>query len=87
MPSPPTISELRKAGEIGDDEIDAAVDVVMESPETSAYPVGGGHLLNLALAVQTHDPTARALADSDRSEKFKRKMARTAILLARPDRR
>lgn len=79
-----TTGELVKALRITPDEVSAAVDALIAKPDTGSYPVGDGYLLDLAAAVAAHQPSAAALADPDRTEKFKRTMARTAILLARP---
>ncbi|MGV7034828.1 hypothetical protein [Methylobacterium symbioticum] len=80
----PTTGDLVKAKAITTDEVEAAVDALLAKPDTGPYPVGGGYLLDLAAAVKAHQPSAAALADPDRPEKFRRTMARTAILLARP---
>lgn len=80
-----TTSDLRKAAEITDDEINAAVDAVLAKPDTGPYPIGGGYLLDLAAAVDAHEPTRTALADADSRQGWRRTMARTAILMARPE--
>ncbi|MEE7478391.1 hypothetical protein [Methylobacterium hispanicum] len=80
-----TTGELRKAAEITDDEINAAVDAVLAKPKTGQYPIGGGYLLDLAAAVEAHDPSAKALADPEAKPGWRRTMARTAILMARPE--
>ena len=78
-------ADLRKAAEITDDEINAAVDAVLAKPETGSYPLGGGYMLDLAAVVAAHEPSAKALADPETKPGWRRTMARTAILLARPD--
>ena len=80
-----TTGDLRKAAEITDDEINAAVDAVLAKPKTGQYPIGGGYLLDLAAAVEAHGPSAKALADPEAKPGWRRTMARTAILMARPD--
>ena len=80
-----TTADLRKAAEITDDEINAAVDAGLAKPETGSYPIGGGHMLDLAAAVAAHEPSAKALADPETKPGWRRTMARTAILLARPE--
>ena len=71
MTDTPTTGELLKAKAILSDEVDAAVDAVLAKPDLGA-------------AIKAHNPALAALTDLDRPEKFKRTMARTAILLARP---
>ena len=85
MSTNPSIGELYKAKAITSDEIDAAEDAVLAQPGEGPYPIGDGYLLDLSAAIEAHEPSAAALADPDRPEKFRRTMARTAILLARPD--
>ncbi len=79
-----TTGTLRKAAEITDDEINAAVDAVLAKPKTASYPIGGGHLLDLAAAVEAHEPSAKPLADPEAKPRWRRTMARTAILMGRP---
>lgn len=79
-----TITDLRKAAEITDDEIHSAVDAVLAKLATDSYPIGGGYILNLAAAVAAHEPSAKALADPDAKPGWRRTMARTAILMGRP---
>lgn len=81
----PTTGDLLKANAITFDEIDAAVDAVLAQPSIGPYPISDGYLLDLSEAIQAHEPSAVALNDPDRPEKFKRTMARTAILLAQPE--
>jgi len=79
---PPTVSELRKAAEITDQEIDAAVDVVLADLATEAYPLAKGWTLDLVETLRTNTRAAEALT-TDMSA-WKRNMVRTAILLAHP---
>ena len=79
-----TTADLRKAAEITDDEINAAVDAVLAKPETGSYPIGGGYMLDLASAVEAHEPTRTALANPESRPGWRRTMVRTAILMARP---
>lgn len=80
-----TTGELRKAAEITDDEINATVDAALAKPETGSYRIGGGYMLDLAAAIQAHEPARKALVDEATQPGFRRAMARTAILLARPE--
>lgn len=77
--------ELRKAIEISGDEIDAAVIALPAKPGTGSYPIGGGDLLDLAVAVEAHEPARTALASGEATCGFRRAMARTAILITRLD--
>jgi hypothetical protein len=84
MATNPTVSDLRKAAEISDDEIDAAVDAYSAGRGVSPFIFAAGYVLDVAAAVHAHLPAKAAVAHPDRSEKFKRNMVRTAILLAHP---
>lgn len=79
---PPTVSELRKAAEISDDEINAAVDAVLADLATEAYPLAKGWTLDLVDTLRTNTSAAEALT-TDKAA-WKRNMVRTAILLAHP---
>jgi hypothetical protein len=82
MPTNPTVSELRKAAEISDQEIDAAVDAVLADLATEAYPPAKGWTLDLVETLRTNERAAEALK-TDKAA-WKRNMVRTAILLAHP---
>ena len=81
----PTTGDLFKAKTVTDDEVNAAVDVFMRDATVSLFRFNSGHTLDPAAAVKAHDPAACAFTNPDRSEKFRRGMVRTAILLARPE--
>jgi hypothetical protein len=51
---PPTVSELRKAAEVTDREIDAAVDLVLADLATEAYPLAKGWTLDLVETLRTN---------------------------------
>lgn len=53
--------------------------------KTGSYPVGGGRLLDLAAAVEAHGPSAKALADPEAKQGWRRTMKRTAIVMGRPN--
>ena len=80
--NPPT-SALVKAKVITSEQVEAAALAVLADQQTGRFPIADGYTLDLAAAVQAHQPAAAALPDPDRSEKSKLTMARTAILLAR----
>ncbi|MEE7449443.1 hypothetical protein MRF4_17410 [Methylobacterium radiotolerans] len=82
MASNPSVSELRKAAEITDQEIDAAVDAVLADLATEAYPLAKGWTLHLVETLRTNARAAEALTTDKPA--WKRNMVRTAILLAYP---
>jgi hypothetical protein len=84
MAANPTVSDLRKAAEITDQEIDAVVDAYLVEPKFAPFRFASGHAINVAAAVEAHQPAKAAVIDPDRSEKFKRTKVRTAILLVQP---
>ena len=84
MASNPTVSELRKAVDITDDEVEAAIDAYLGDPKFAPFHFACGHAINVAAAVEVHQPAKAAMIDPDRSAEFKRNMVRTAILLAHP---
>lgn len=79
---PPTVSELRKAAEVTDQEIDAAVDAVLADLAAEAYPLAKGWALDLVKTLRTNTRAAEALTTDKPA--WKRNMVRTAILLAHP---
>lgn len=79
---PPTVSELRKAAEVTDQEIDAAVDTVLAELATESYPLAKGWTLDLVETLRTNARAAEALTTDKPA--WKRNMVRTAILLAHP---
>ncbi|MGU3668211.1 hypothetical protein ACLBX9_28835 [Methylobacterium sp. A49B] len=78
----PTVSELRKAAEISDQETYAAVDAVLADLTAEAYPLAKGWTLDLVEVLETNERAAQAL-ETDKSA-WKRNMIRTAVLLAHP---
>jgi hypothetical protein len=84
MATTPTVAELRKCAEITDQEIDAAVDGYLAGPRAEPFRFASGYVIDVAAAIERHMPAKIALADADRTPKFKRNMVRTAILLAHP---
>ena len=74
-------SDLLKAKIVTDEEVNAAVDVFMKDATVSLFRFASGHTLDPASAVKAYEPSRAAVADQDRTEKFRRGMVRTAILL------
>ena len=87
MPDIPTIGDLYKAKLITDDELRAAVEAYFADPTEDAYPIAEGYDLDLAAAVQGHEPARKTLEHPDRTDKFKQTMVRTALIAARPEKR
>ena len=83
MPDP-TTGDLCKAKTITDEEVNAAVDCFLNDMTTRFFQFASGHSLDLADAIRTNQPARGAVAHPDRSDKFRRRMVLTAILLARP---
>ncbi|MHB2208527.1 hypothetical protein [Methylobacterium sp. CM6257] len=81
----PTIGDLRRAAEITDQEIDAAVEAYLADPKAEPFRFASGHQIDVAAAVDAHQPARAAAADPDQTRRFvKWTMIRTAILLAHP---
>ena len=80
----PTIGELYKANTVTDEAINTAVDAILAGDEDEAFPIAVGWTLNLPAALVMHPPSAKALADVDQPDAFRRAMARSAVILARP---
>jgi hypothetical protein len=78
------LSDLWKASEVTDQEIDAAVDAYLANQKAGPFRFAAGYEIDVAAAVHAHSPSKAAIADPDRTAKFKRIMVRTAILLAHP---
>ena len=79
---PPPVSGLRKAAEVTDQEIDAAVDAALADLATEAYPLAKGWTLDLLETLGTNTRAAEALTTDKPARK--RNMVRTAILLGHP---
>ena len=79
-----TVSELRKAAEVSDREIDAAVQTYFTSPKGSPFRFPSGYEINVADAFRALEPAKATLLEADCTSEFMRNMVRTAILLAHP---
>lgn len=82
MATNPTVSELRKAADGPDQEIDAAVDAVLDDLAAPAYPLVKGWTLDLVEMLRTNERDAEALK-TDKAA-WRRNMVRAAVLLAHP---
>ena len=84
MAENPTTGELFKAKVILEADVVAAVEAVFAGQATDAYPIKDGYTLDLLAAIEGN-PAARAgLVAEGVSVAYRRNLARTAILLARP---
>jgi hypothetical protein len=80
----PTVSDLRKAAEITDQEIDASVNAYVAKPAAAPFRFASGHEVDAAAAVDSYQPAIAAVVDPNRTAKFKWTMIRTAVLLTHP---
>ena len=84
MAANPTVFDLWRAGRITDYDIDAAIDAYLADPKAEWFRFACGDEVDVAAAVEADLPARAAVADPDRSSKFKRTVVRAAILLAHP---
>ena len=83
--SPPTVGDLVKAKAITPNEIEAAVEAVLNGRTEAPYHFADGWSLDLAEAVNGHPFANRALEGIGGTDGFQRIMARTAILMGWPE--
>ena len=81
MPSAPTIGDLFKAKEVSTEDIEAVARGWFEDRVEGRIPIGK-HAVDIAAAVEAHEPTRDALDDDSATEGRKLMMVRTAIILA-----
>ncbi|UYW34503.1 hypothetical protein [Methylorubrum extorquens] len=79
----PTVGELFKAQAITDEQVNAAVEAYLKDPETRAYPIADGYVLDLAAAVAGHGWASSVVGSPEFSLGFKRGAVWTAVVLAR----
>ncbi|GJD97308.1 hypothetical protein [Methylobacterium iners] len=84
MAERPTICDLMQYGEIRGAHLAAAVDTYFRAPQTTAYAIGGAHVVDLAKAIRSSAEARLILADDTVPDSVKRAAVRTAILLAQP---
>ncbi|QDI81055.1 hypothetical protein E8E01_11720 [Methylorubrum populi] len=86
MPDPnPTVGELFKAKAVTDEQVNAAVEAYLATPDTSEHPIADGYSLDLGGAVAGHRWASEVVANTEATENLKRAAVRTAILLARAE--
>ena len=84
MANASNLTTLMTQGIISESEVAQAVDAYLSEPMTTLFVTYGGHQLNLAEAVGAHPFAQQAACAPWTSQKLKRQLVRTAILLARP---
>ncbi|WP_336492344.1 hypothetical protein [Methylobacterium nigriterrae] len=82
-----TVSSLLARGKISNVDVAAAVDAYLSDPDTKAYCLGDQFSLDLSTAVAAHPFTAKTLKQAKAGVSARRAAVRTAIMLARPDKR
>ena len=82
-----TISSLLARGLISNADITAAVEAYLSDPETTTYRLGNQFALDLSAAVAAHPFTVKALKQGKAGVSARRAAVRTALLLARPEKR
>ncbi|WP_132254418.1 hypothetical protein [Methylobacterium segetis] len=87
MAEQPTTGGLFKAKAITEDDVLAAVDAYLADPTTSLFLMGDGYGLDLDAAVRSHAWAAQTVFNAEATDHLKRAAVRTAILLARPEKR
>ena len=81
------ISSLLARGKISKADLTAAVDAYLSDPETTAYPLGDQFALDLSAAVAAHPFTVKTLKQRKAGLSARRAAVRTALMLARPEKR
>ncbi|MFG5120895.1 hypothetical protein [Methylorubrum sp. POS3] len=82
--SSPVVSELFKARDVTDDDVNRLVEAVLDSPMDRARP-NDGYAVDLAAAVEASAFAKSVLGNKDSAPATRRSAARTAIRLARAD--
>ena len=87
MAETPTVSELFKAKEITEEEINATITAYVAGAWDEVVVFAGTYSVNVAAAVEAVPQLRERAHDPDASEFLKRIAVRTAIMLARPEKR
>ncbi|MER2269091.1 hypothetical protein [Methylobacterium oxalidis] len=85
MAETPTIGELFKAKEIGEEEVDAAITGYLAGALDEVVVFADTYRVNVAAAVKAVPKLRDRAHDPDASEFLKRIAVRTALMLARPE--
>ena len=83
----PTTSELLKAEAISEDNVQAAVSAYMADPSAQSVDLGSGYTSDLQAAIAASVLAKDLLSKPLPDEYLKRAAVRSAILLARPEKR
>ncbi|MHB2205095.1 hypothetical protein [Methylobacterium sp. CM6257] len=84
MATNPTVSELRKAAEITDQEIEAAISAVLANPKVGPFELASGWTIDLTKAVMADRHASAIIKEPTAKAGSKRLAVRSAILLAHP---
>ena len=87
MAESPTTSKLLEAGAISEDDVWQAVETFITDPATGMVHLGSGYSLDLHAAIEASVLAKDLLSKPDADDHLKRAAVRTAILLARPEKR
>ncbi|WP_336491599.1 hypothetical protein [Methylobacterium nigriterrae] len=83
----PTTSQLVKAHVITEEDLQSALDAFEADPEIERVELGGSYSLNPHAAIEASSFAQLTFARAGASSELKRSAVRTAILLARPEKR
>jgi len=87
MAEQPTIGELLRANVFSEDDVHAAVDAYLADPTTRWLRLPGSYELDVADAVASNIAARETLRRPRPTEPVKRRVVRSAILRARPEKR
>ena len=82
-----TVTNLLVRGLISNADISAAVEAYLSDPETTAYPLRDQFALDLSAAVAAHPFTVKMLKHGKAGISARRAAVRTALMLAKPEKR
>jgi hypothetical protein len=85
--SSPTTGELLETGIVTEDDLWRAAEAYLIDPETTLVLIGADYRLNLQAAIDASVLAKDLLSRPDADDHLKRAAVRTAILLARPEKR
>jgi hypothetical protein len=85
--SSPTTGELLETEIVTEDDLWRAAEAYLIDPETTLVLIGADYRLNLQAAIDASVLAKDLLSRPDADDHLKRAAVRTAILLARPEKR
>jgi hypothetical protein len=83
MSTAKTVSTLLEAMTVTNCHVDSAIEAYFADPNSSAHPIANGYTLDLAAAVEERPWVSEVVSDAEADPGLKRRVVRTAILLAR----